>query len=125
MAKRVLIVDDNEIMRQALCRLFKAAGDFRVCGEAADGAEAINLAASLNPDLVVLDLCMPGMNGLETAKELKKQISDTKILLYSMNAEELLSKEAAKAGVAALVSKAEGMKSFISKARTALTNPAA
>lgn len=112
-------------MRQALGRLFKAAGDFRVCGEAADGAEAVTLAANLNPDLIVVDLCMPGMNGLETARELRKRISDAKILLYSMNAEELLSKEASEAGVAALVSKAEGMKSFISKARTALNQPAA
>ena len=113
---RVLIVDDNEPMRQALRRLFNTAGGFQVCGEASNGAEAIQLAPLLKPDLVVLDLCMPGMNGLETARRFRELRLPAQILLYSMNADEIVEKEALGAGVAAIVSKAEGIKTLISKA---------
>jgi len=124
-ANTVVIVDDNDAMRQALCRLFKAAGGFKVCGAASNGSEAIELVQDLNPDVVVLDLCMPGMNGLETARELKNVRPFARIILYSMNAEEILEKQASAAGVSALVSKAEGIKSFITKARHVLEQSAA
>lgn len=121
----VLIVDDNPAMRQALCRLFKAAGEFQVCGEASNGAEAIEQVTALHPDVVVLDLCMPGLNGLETAPRLKELSPSTQIILYTMNAEGILEKQAFNAGVSALVSKTEGMKTFITKARRALDHSAA
>jgi DNA-binding NarL/FixJ family response regulator len=124
-ANTVVIVDDNDAMRQALRRLFKAAGGFKVCGEACNGSEAIELVQDLNPDVVVLDLCMPGMNGLETARELKNVRPLAQIILYSMNAEEILENQASAAGVSALVSKAEGIKSFITKARRVLNRSAA
>lgn len=123
LASSVLIVDDNAAMRQALGRLFRAAGGFHVCGKASNGAEAAALVRTLKPDLVVLDLCMPGMNGLETAREIKRAVPSARIILYSMNAEESLEKQALAAGVAAIVSKAEGMKSFVTKARLALDEP--
>lgn len=124
-ASTVVIVDDSSVMRQALCRLFKAAGGFKVCGEASNGSEAIDLVRDREPDVVVLDLCMPGMNGLETARELKNVRPVAKIILYSMNAEEILENQASAAGVSALVSKAEGIKSFITKARHLLNRSAA
>jgi DNA-binding NarL/FixJ family response regulator len=120
-----MIVDDSSAMRQALCRLFKAAGGFEVCGEASNGSEAIDLVRDMEPDVVVLDLCMPGMNGLETARELKNVRPVAQIILYSMNAEEILENQASAAGVSALVSKAEGIKSFITKARRVLNRSAA
>jgi len=118
--KTILIVDDSAPMRQALSRLFHAAAGFRICGEASNGTEAIKLVQKLKPDLVVLDLCMPGMNGLETARALKDLEMDARILLYTMNAEEIIAKDAYAAGVHALVSKAEGIKVLIDKARTVL-----
>ena len=124
-ASTVVIVDDSSVMRQALCRLFKAAGGFKVCGEASNGSEAIDLVRDKEPDVVVLDLCMPGMNGLETARELKNVRPVAKIILYSMNAEEILENQASAAGVSALVSKAEGIKGFITKARHLLNRSAA
>ena len=125
MAKTVVIVDDNAGMRQALRRLFNAAGGFDVCGEAADGAGALELARSLRPDLIVLDLCMPGMNGLETARELKRRDVAARIILYSMNADDIAVNEAFSAGVAALVSKSEGIKTLIAKSRSVLDQPSA
>lgn len=90
----VVIVDDNAAMRQALCRLFKAAEGFHICGEAANGSEAVALVGRLQPDLVVLDLCMPGRNGLEVARDLKEIMPAARIMLYSMNAEELVGQQA-------------------------------
>ena len=66
MAKWVLIVDDVEIIRRAVCELFKSEADFDVCGEAENGREAIEKAQELHPDLIVLDLSMPVMNGADT-----------------------------------------------------------
>lgn len=104
-------------MRQALCRLFKAAIGFAICGEASTGLEALKIARELKPDLIVLDLCMPGINGLETAKRLRSFANPPRIILYSMNADEISAKEAFSCGVSAVVSKAEGIKTLISKAR--------
>ena len=68
MAKSVLIVDDVELIRRALCELFKSEADFDVCGEAENGQEAIEKAQELHPDLIVLDLSMPIMNGIDAAR---------------------------------------------------------
>lgn len=111
-------------MRKALCRLFTTAGGFEVCGEAADGLEAIKMVGELQPQLIVLDLCMPGLNGLETARRLKSLTHPPPIILYSMNAEEILAKDASECGVSAVVSKAEGIRTLITKAREILTSAA-
>jgi two-component system, chemotaxis family, chemotaxis protein CheY len=125
LSNTVLIVDDSAEMRQALCRLFKAAGGFEICGEAANGQEAIQKVRDLMPRLVVLDLCMPGINGLETARQLQTITHPPPIILYSMNAEEIAGKEAFDCGVAAVVSKAEGIRTLITKARKILDISAA
>jgi len=121
----VVVVDDKAMMRQALCRLFASAGGFQICGEAANGQDAVKLARTLRPDLIVLDLCMPGMNGLETAQELKNLTLPTRVILYSLNAEDMLIAQALASGVAAVVSKAEGVQTLITKARTILKESAA
>jgi DNA-binding NarL/FixJ family response regulator len=117
LANTILVVDDNPAMRQALSRLFRAAGGFEICGEASNGAEAIKMVLELSPGLVVLDLCMPGINGLETARQLQGMKHPPPIILYSMNAEEIVAKDAAECGVSALVSKADGIRTLINKAR--------
>ncbi len=71
MAKTILIVDDNAYIRMSLCEQFKREADFEICGEAENGKEAIARALELHPDLIVLDLSMPVMNGLDAARELK------------------------------------------------------
>jgi DNA-binding NarL/FixJ family response regulator len=118
-------VDDQAVIRKALRRLFKTAGGFEVCGEASSGIEAIRLAQDLRPDLIVLDLCMPGLNGLETAHRLKSLQLPSRVVLYSMNAESIFEKDAAAAGVDAVVSKAEGVETLIAKARMVLDKAAA
>jgi len=121
----VLVVDDSAEMRLALCRLFKAAGGFHICGEARNGLEAIRKMSELKPDLIVLDLCMPGINGLETARQMQTVTHPPPIILYSMNAEEIAATEAFECGVTAIVSKAEGIWTLITKARSILNQSAA
>jgi len=83
MAKTILIVDDNAYIRHALCDLFKREADFEICGEAENGKEAIAKARELHPDLIVLDLSMPVMNGLDAARELKRLMPTVPLLMYS------------------------------------------
>jgi YesN/AraC family two-component response regulator len=82
MAKTVLIVDDNAYIRLALCRIFKCDADFEVCGEGENGREAIAKARELHPDLIVLDLSMPVMNGLDAARELKRLMPTVLLIMY-------------------------------------------
>ena|SRR5579862_279115 len=71
MSHTILIADDNQLVRQALCEFFDREDDFDVCGEAGDGREAVAKAEELHPDLILLDLSMPLMNGLEATRILK------------------------------------------------------
>src|SRR6266700_2656299 len=79
---RVLIVDDNYFCRKALVEVFRREGDFNVCGEAINGRDAIRVARLLRPDLIVLDLVMPAMNGLAAAQVLKQLMPAVPLILY-------------------------------------------
>jgi DNA-binding NarL/FixJ family response regulator len=74
--KNILIVDDSENVRATARLAIESCTDFRVCGEAARGVEAINKTQSLNPDAVIMNLAMPEMNGVETAKLLKEKMPE-------------------------------------------------
>ncbi|SRR6266568_8622192 len=119
MAKSVLIVDDVEI-RRAVCELFTAEADFDVCGEAANGQEAIERAQEFHPDLIVLDLSMPVMNGLDAAKVLKTLMPAVPLIIFSEYSDVFSHEEARAAGVSALVSKSEHMSVLLEKARALL-----
>ena len=80
---RILIVDDNERIRRGVSDILASRKNWNVCGEARDGMEAIRKARELLPDLILLDISMPGLNGLEAARLLRQEIAHTKILLMS------------------------------------------
>jgi DNA-binding NarL/FixJ family response regulator len=80
---RILIVDDNERIRRGVLAILASKKNWNVCGEARDGMEAIRKARELLPDLILLDISMPGLNGLEAARLLRQEITHTKILLMS------------------------------------------
>lgn len=121
----VLIVDDNALIRQALCELFTREGDFDVCGEAGDGKEAIEKAQLFHPDLVVTDLSMPVMNGLEEARALMKLMPTVPVIIFTAFVSSALEKEAAASGVSAIISKSERPTVLIETARTLLDQMAA
>jgi len=125
MAKAVLIVDDNALIRQALCEMFKREADFEVCGEAENGQEAIEKAQQLHPDLIVMDLSMPVMNGIEAARVLKGLMPTVPLIIFSEYSDVFSEKEACSAGVSALVSKSEHVSVLVGKARALLYHIAA
>jgi DNA-binding NarL/FixJ family response regulator len=98
MAIRVLIVDDHAIMREGLRTLIAGRDDMDVVGEASDGASALQLAASLAPDVVVLDVSMPGMNGIETARRLCARCPGIRIVALSAHADRRFVAEMLRAG---------------------------
>ena len=118
MAKGVLIVDDNALIRQALCEMFKREADFEVCGEAENGREAIEKAQQLHPDLIVMDLSMPVMNGIEAAYVLQGLMPTVPLIIFSEYSDVFSEQEARAAGVSALVSKSEHVSVLVAKARS-------
>jgi len=120
MAKSVLIADDVEIIRRALCELFKSEPDFDVCGEAENGREAIERAQELHPDLIVLDLSMPVMNGIDAARILRRLMPTVPLIIFSEYSDVFSAAEARSAGVSALVSKSEHLSVLVGKARALL-----
>jgi len=82
--KHVLIADDSVTVRQILKRYLSTREDVVVCGEAVNGREAVQQAMTLNPDLILLDLAMPELNGAEVASVLKTAIPETRIILFTM-----------------------------------------
>jgi len=100
-----------------LCELFTREGDFDVCGEAENGREAIEKAQLLRPNLIVTDLSMPVMNGLEETRVLKKFMPAVPVIIFTAHSDPFIEKEAREAGVSAVVSKSEAVAILITKAR--------
>ena len=121
----VLIVDDNPVLRKAICQLFSRNQDFEVCGEAENGEQAIERARLLHPALIVTDLSMPRMNGLDATRALKRLMPAVPVILYSIHADPAVTKEALSAGVSAVVSKGAVATTLVTTARELLDDMAA
>ena len=114
----VLIVDDSESVRVSVRALFEAQPDFSVVGEAVNGLDAINKTAELGPDLIILDLSMPIMNGLEAAESIKSTTPATPIFILTSHAGPEVSRAAEAAGVDAVFAKGSDMDEMIARARS-------
>jgi len=125
MARSVLIVDDNAYVRRALCEIFRSDPELEVCGEAANGREAVEQARQLRPDLVILDLSMPVMNGLDTARALKRLIPHISLIMYGEFGDRFVERQARLVGVSSIVSKAEPPRALLDKAHVALIQTSA
>jgi DNA-binding NarL/FixJ family response regulator len=115
--KSILIADDNAFARQRLGEVFNREPDFEVCGEAEDGKKAIEEAQESHPDLILLDLSMPVMNGLDAARALKRLMPEVPIVIFSVYSDPFMEKEARSAGVSATVSKFDDMSILVGIAR--------
>jgi DNA-binding NarL/FixJ family response regulator len=80
---RILVADDSPLIRRGVARVLSGAGEWEVCGEAGNGAETLQRARELRPDLVLLDISMPGFDGLATTRLLRSEIPEIKILILS------------------------------------------
>jgi len=96
---RILLAEDHTIVRQGLARLLMDQPDIEVVGEATDGRSAIEKALELKPDVVIMDIAMPFMNGIEAAKRIRKQLPTIKILILSMYSQEHYVHELLEAGI--------------------------
>jgi DNA-binding NarL/FixJ family response regulator len=104
---RILIVDDNLFVRQQLRELLVAHPAWEVCGEGADGVDAVHKAQQLSPDIVVMDLSMPVMNGLRATQEITTLSPSTPIVMFSMYLSPYFTESARAAGARGVVSKSQ------------------
>lgn len=128
---RILIADDSDLVRKSVIEMLSDEADFEVCGQARDGAETLHRSRELQPDVVLLDIRMPGGNGLETANSLRREFPALKILIMSQHDAAQLLPSALEAGADGCIDKgriatdlcnsirALGMKASETRARTA------
>lgn len=95
---RILIADDHDMIRQGLRRLIEQRANWQVCAEASTGRQAVELAAKTRPHVVVLDLAMPELNGLEATRQIKKLLPETEILIFTVHETEELTRDVLTAG---------------------------
>lgn len=105
MTARILIADDSPMMRTTLRALLESRQDWQICYEASNGLEAVQGAATLRPDLVILDLTMPVMDGLQAAREISSSYPEITILMHTNHASAALLQQAGKHGIRKIVSK--------------------
>jgi|SRR5579864_39272 len=104
---RILIADDNALVRRALRQLIESHAGWQVCGEAMGGGDAVDQARELHPDVLVLDLMMPGMNGFEAARQLTQLEPELPILLCTVQISPYVVEKAQSMGIQGAVSKSE------------------
>jgi DNA-binding NarL/FixJ family response regulator len=114
---RILIADDHDIVRQGTRAVLESQPGWQVCGFAATGREAVALAIELKPDVVVIDMTMPELNGLDASIQIKQQLPDTEILVFSGHESEELIRRAFEAGVKSFISKSEAHHSLVEAVR--------
>ena len=109
MPYRILIVDDSPLVRHSIRSCLEQNAGWTVCGEAENGQVAVEKVKELHPDVVILDLAMPVMNGLEAARQIKVVAPNTAMLMFTMHCCGQLVKDAHAAGITNVVSKSEGL----------------
>ena len=115
--KRIVIVDDHPLFRKGLEQLIHSEDGFAVCGEANNAPEAMDVIRKLNPDLAIVDLSLPGANGIELIKNIRAEFSKLPILVLSMHDESLYALRALRAGAEGYVMKHEAMANVIQAIR--------
>jgi DNA-binding NarL/FixJ family response regulator len=116
-AKRIVIVDDHPLFRKGLEELIQSDDSFAVCGEAGNAAEAMDVIRKLNPDMAIVDLSLPGANGIELIKNIRAEFSKLPVLVLSMHDESLYAVRALRAGADGYVMKHEAMANVIQAIR--------
>src|SRR2546430_356526 len=113
MALRIFVADDHEVVRRGLCALLTSHSGWEICGEAGDGRQAVEKVARLKPGIVILDIGMPSLNGLDAARQIMHNEPHQKIAILSVMESEQVIHEALKAGARAYISKSDGARDLI------------
>jgi DNA-binding NarL/FixJ family response regulator len=114
MTDRILLVDDHEVILEGIRTLVERSGrEWEVCGMAHNGKEGVEMARALKPDVVVLDISMPVMNGIDAARAIVREDKSAKVLMFTMHDSERMEREAREAGARGLVVKSQAGRSLI------------
>jgi DNA-binding NarL/FixJ family response regulator len=105
MKLRALVVDDHQVVRAGLCLLLKEIGDIEIVGEACDGKVAVQLARQLHPDFILMDVSLPGLNGLDATRRIRQETPAAKVIILTMHATEAMVLDAIRAGASAYLTK--------------------
>jgi DNA-binding NarL/FixJ family response regulator len=119
---RILIADDHPIIRKHVRRILEEQPAFSVCGEAYDGVEAIEEAQCLKPDVVVLNVSVPILNGLDAGRKIKTEPPETAIVILSSNADKHFIEEAKKIGARAYVAKSKAAEALVTAIERAISD---
>lgn len=113
MALRILVADDHEVVRRGLCALLRSQPDWEVCGEASDGREAVEKVPILKPEIVILDVGMPNLNGLEATRQILKANSQIKILILTLHDSDQIVQEVLNAGARGFLLKTDAARELV------------
>jgi len=122
MPVQILIADDHDVVRQGLRRVLEAEPGWVVCGEAANGREAVALAVALRPEVVLLDISMPGLNGIDATRRIRRLVPSTRIIILTMHNAEQIVTEALDAGVRGCVLKSDSARTLVTAVERVLAN---
>jgi len=121
MGYRVLLVDDHQILRQGLKSLLEREDDLQVVGEAADGRAAVKMARELHPQIVVMDISMPGLNGIDATRQILSALPDVKVLALSAHSDAKLVGETLQGGASGFLLKDVAVEELVSGIRTVMS----
>lgn len=113
MAFRIFIADDHEVVRRGLISLLQAQPDWEVCGEAADGREAVEKASAMKPDVLILDIGMPDLNGLEATRQILKNNPASRILILTLHDSDSVVREVLNAGARGFLLKSDAARDLV------------
>ena len=116
---RVMVVDDHEIVRVGLKQVLELSGEFEVVGQAADGEEAVRVAAEVSPDLVLMDVIMPRKDGVEACREIMESAPDVRVVMLTASSAEDAVVESVAAGASGYILKETDMEQLLSALRSA------
>lgn len=116
---RIVIADDHQLVRQSIVSLIEKAGDMEVVGEAADGHETLNLVQRKRPDVAMLDIAMPLLNGIETTRRIQELPVDTRVVILSMHSDEDVVRQALRCGASGYLLKRSVVEELLIAIRSA------
>ena len=110
---RILVADDHEVVRRGLCSLLESQPGWQICGEASDGRDVLKKVAELKPDIIVIDVAMPNLNGLEATRQILKANPKAKVLVLTLHDSDRLIHEVLTAGASGFVLKSDAARDLV------------